>query len=189
MSKQEITYERVKEILTCYGGSPKAWPDEERPGALSLLETSAELQKLQAEALQLDHAMELGNEEAIFMKESPESSLLAERIISQLPKPGVSVGSTTQKYSAVNFFLSRFISLPWWSGVVVTGAVTALLTIGLFSQPPNVIDNRQSTAVATNEFEDWAWEEVLDQNSQEPVNNTNVETLAMLVPESIPLEQ
>ena len=49
-----MTIERLRQILDAFGADPARWPKAERDGALALLATSPEAQRLRDEARRLD---------------------------------------------------------------------------------------------------------------------------------------
>ncbi|MCG8504173.1 MAG: hypothetical protein MI755_06170 [Sphingomonadales bacterium] len=53
----QVTTNRVKELIAAYGGDPARWPDEERTAAEAVLEASPEAQLLLKEAQRIDAAL------------------------------------------------------------------------------------------------------------------------------------
>ena len=67
-----ITPERVERILECYGSNPDCWPEDEKTAALSLIQHSAQLLKIQQEAEAFDELLVAGEEVA----QTPAKGLL-----------------------------------------------------------------------------------------------------------------
>lgn len=75
--------ERLRQIITAYGGHPDRWPDDERDAALALLHDRPELLDLQRSEQTLDEALDQ------WPAVEPSSSL----IDAVLPQPMQSSGS------------------------------------------------------------------------------------------------
>jgi hypothetical protein len=183
-----VTPQRVEQLLDCYGGSPQAWPEEERAAALALLESSTELQRLRKEALILDRAMNLT--EAAAPTAEPTADL-AQKILGQLPaqdsahqpnhvgrhKPGQ---DQRRPYSRITLFNRIWV----WPGVAVCGAAAVALAIALWSPQP-VIEPKYRLTTAANDFDDWVWEEVLDQTPEYPISPWDSGLVTLLDPELV----
>ncbi len=184
-----VTPQRVKQLLDCYGGSPQAWPEEERAAALALLESSTELQRLQKEALILDQAMNLT--EAAAPTAEPTADL-AQKILGQLPaqdsahqpnhvgrhKPG---RDQRRPYSRITLFNRIWV----WPGVAVCGAAAVALAIALWSPQP-VIEPKYRLTTAANDFDDWVWEEVLDEPQLDRADRWDNDLTLLLEPGLVP---
>jgi hypothetical protein len=186
-----VTNERVKELLDCYGGSPQAWPEEERAAAWALLKNSTELQRLREEALLLDQALDLPRS-ARGGTTTEATADLAKKILSQLPGTGLArqpnrtdrpISRPDQRRS-----LSRatLFNRSWiWAGVAVCGVAAVALMIALLSPQP-VIERQIRVTTAANDFEDWVWEEVLDQTPEDLISRSDSDLVTYLEPELVP---
>jgi len=72
--------ERFATLVDAYGGHPARWDARERDAALALLAQSAEAQRLQQAALEVDAQLDLVSDPQI-------APFLAQRIVNNLPSP------------------------------------------------------------------------------------------------------
>lgn len=186
-----VTHQRVKELLDCYGGSPQAWPEQERAAAWALLKSSTELQRLREEALSLDQALDLPRR-ARGATTTEATADLAKKILGQLPGPGLArqPNQTDRHISRPDqpraFSRVTLLNRSWvWAGVAVCGVAAVALTITLLSPQP-VIERQIRVTIAANDFEDWVWEEVLDQTPEDPIGRSDSDLVTYLEPELVP---
>jgi hypothetical protein len=186
-----VTHQRVKELLDCYGGSSQAWPEQERAAAWALLESSTELQRLREEALLLDQALNLPRRAGMATTTAATADL-ARKILGQLPEAGL-----TRQPNQTDRHISRpdqhralswatLLNWSWvWAGVAVGAAAAVALVITLLPPQP-VIDRQVRVTTAANDFEDWVWEEVLDQTPEDPISRSDSDLVTLLEPELVP---
>ena len=154
-----VTPQRVKELLDCYGGSPEAWPEEERSAALASLDGSSELQARREEARLLDQAM---NFPASMTAAAPEQTAdLAARILDHLPAQDAPRQQTPRRDRPVVSRLALFDRIWGWPAVALGAAAAAALVITLLSPQPVTAPHRP-LGTAANDFDDWVWAQVLD---------------------------
>lgn len=79
-TSSEVDVERFAELVDAYGAEPSAWPEQERPSALRLLEHSEQAVRLLEEAAQLDGLL------ADVLDVEPSMGL-RDRILEQAPLP------------------------------------------------------------------------------------------------------
>ncbi len=65
------------------------------------------------------------------------------------------------------------------------GVAAAALVITLLSPQP-IVERQVRVTTAANDFEDWVWEEVLDQTPEDPISGSDSDLLAILEPELVP---
>lgn len=155
----QINTARVLTLLEAYGGSPDAWPSEERSAALQLISQSAELRQAQHEALQLDRV--LGETSTAKAHDEIATAALANRIMAQLPDQDrsgrVKVAHAAEKTSLLEH-LQQWLRPP----AIATAAMAGLVMfVALqFYLPPQ---SATPDIAAISAFEDWAWEETTGQ--------------------------
>ncbi len=185
-----VTHQRVKELLDCYGGWPQAWPEQERAAAWALLKSSTELQRLREEALVLDKALNLPSSARVATT-TEATAALARKILGELPEPGLARQpnqtdahiSRSDRHRALSW---TWLSRSWpWVGVAMCGVAAAALVITLLSPQP-IVERQVRVTTAANDFEDWVWEEVLDQTPEDPISGSDSDLLAILQPELVP---
>lgn len=159
-----ITVDRVKTLIASYGGRIEAWPEEERLAASALVESSAELKFLYLEAKTLDRALK--------SRPTPNHNRahddLCVRIMENLPQQDPLPIPTRS-------------SKQWW-GVGLTGAIAASITIMVLFNPIHT-GFRGATQDTLDTFDQWAWEEVLDETPRDAMTGDGIELLAYLEPE------
>ncbi len=163
-----ITRERMEEILSCYGGAPRAWPEEEREAALALLAASRELERHRQEAVRLDRAIGVLDEGARASAAAERVPALARRILSRLPAqepagavdgapPGPAPGR--RRLPALR---PRAGWRGWtWPGLALAGAVAATLAIAVLPRQTEV-DGRGPLTASPVEADGWPWQDLLD---------------------------
>ena len=75
-----LSLDRFAELVDAYGAKPERWPEAERPGALALLNDSAQARALREQAAALDTLLD----QAVVPATSPA---LADRILAMAPSP------------------------------------------------------------------------------------------------------
>ncbi len=185
-----VTHQRVKELLNCYGGSSQAWPQQERAAAWALLENSTELQRLREEALLLDQALNLPQSARMATTTEPTADL-ARKILGRLSEPGLARQPNQtdrhirQSHQHRAFSRVTLLNRSWvWAGVAVCGAAAVALVITLLLPQP-VIERQVRLTTAANDFEDWVWEEVLDQTPEDPISQSDSDLVTLLEPELV----
>ena len=160
-----ISEQRARAIIDSYGAAADAWPVEERQAMLALLESSASLQAYCAEAARLDKA--LGIPPAV---QDTDRSVLAGKILQNLPPQQ----EDPPQVSSV------------WPGLAAAASLAAIIftvvSLRPVSTPPVAPVNVATVNPATAAFEQWAWEEVLDQTPETSLNGSN-DPLSLLLPE------
>jgi hypothetical protein len=165
LTNMKISEQRARTIIDSYGASADAWPEDERRAVLALLEESASLRACREEAARLDQA--LGIPPAVG---SSDTSALAGRILENLPpqQPG------------------RAASHGYWTGLAAAASLAAVVFSIVYLMPATSPPQERINVADVNEvppvFEQWAWEEVLDQTPTASLNNGN-DPLSLLLPE------
>jgi hypothetical protein len=77
--RNEMTLERLREIVEAYGASPARWPQAERLAAEGLASSSREAQALVADAARFDALLDMAPAEA-------PSAALTERLMAARPR-------------------------------------------------------------------------------------------------------
>lgn len=146
-TKQLISLQRAKDIIECYGGNAKDWPDNEREALSALVQQSEELQASCRDAKMLDDMLLEGK-----CNEAPVTSdavlQLQDRIMSELPE-------TDRRFNKIRI-----------KGAIAASIVAVLFSFSLFFQSPT----QQHNAEVSQAFNSWAWDEV----DGEPDADSNV---------------
>jgi len=159
-----LSEQRAREIIDSYGASADAWPGEERQAVLALLEESGNLQAYREEAARLDKALGIQADDQV-----TDRSTLADRILQNLPP------QTEDRPK---------VSRVWPSLAAAASLAAIIFTVVSFrpgtgpTQPPI---NVAAVNPAVAAFEQWAWEEVLNQTPEADLNGSD--PLSMLLPE------
>lgn len=178
-----VTPQRVKELFDCYGGSPEAWPEEERSAALALLDGSSELQTRREEACLLDQAMNLP---ASMTAAAPEQTAdLAARILDPLPAQDAPRQQTPRRDRLVVGRPALFDRIWGWSAVALGAAAAAALVIALLSPQPVTAPHRP-LVTAANDFDEWVWAQVLDEPQLDRVDRWDNDLTLLLEPGLVP---
>ena len=142
----KVDLERFAAIVDAYGADERAWPEQEREGALALLQVSAEAVQLREEAASLD-AM-LGA-----LPDIEPSSRLRASILEQAPQPAVSWAERgRQLWEALWPF-----GPSWQPAAALTAAAVIGLTFGLVL--PETESSEDATVIAEVAFDtgdDWS---------------------------------
>lgn len=142
-----MTLERVKRLIDCYGGSPNAWPEEEREAAQALFERHSTLQSYAEPEAQLDAALKQAE---LFV--SPEDvELTQQRILQNLPAQHDGQKSTQATVTVLR---------DKWRSVSLVTALAASLVVALFLWHPTRQANH-SSELAQIQFEKWAWNDTV----------------------------
>ena len=131
-----ITHERARQILNCYGGDPRRWPENERTAMERLLSSHSELQKLQEQCLQLDNRLT----ELFSIQEEKTFEPLALKILARLPdRPDDDAQPIARARGKLQTLLQPLLDrpIPVWS--MAGAALVILLAIGMlhFDQQPD----------------------------------------------------
>ncbi len=132
---EPISFERFVSIVDAYGAAPEAWPDQERAGAIALLETSDEAVRLCDEAADLDRMLD----EAPSVEPSAE---LRQRVLEGVPQPAV---PWTRRLADVVDALWPFG--PVWQPATAL-AVAAILGVSVGLVAPGSGSETEATVVA-----------------------------------------
>lgn len=90
-----ISVDRVKTILSCYGGQPKAWPEQEREAVTRILKDSSVLQQLQLDQLSIDQWI-ISSE---CLTQSISTEACTAHIIGNLPKQSQVINYTSSLWT------------------------------------------------------------------------------------------
>jgi len=165
LTNMNISEQRARAIIDSYGASADAWPGDERRAVLALLEESASLRAYREEAACLDQALDISPAVA-----TTDTSALAERILENLPPQ--QPGSASSR--------------GYWTGLAAAASLAAVVFSIVYLMPATTPPQERFNVAAVNEvpaaFEQWAWEEVLDQTPAASLNNGN-DPLSLLLPE------
>lgn len=178
-----VTPQRVKELLDCYGGSPEAWPEEERTAALALLDSSSELQTRREEARLLDQAMNIPP--SMTATASEHTADLAARILDRLPAQDVPGQQTPQRDGPVVGRSALFDRVWGWPAVALGAAAAAALMIALLAPQP-LTEPHRPIVTAANDFDDWVWAQVLDEPQLDPADRWDNDLTLLLEPGLVP---
>lgn len=145
-TQQQISIERVAELIEAYGSNTQCWPEQERVAAIARLESSNQLQQLRQEAEQLDIMLLTGR-----VDEPLDEELLA-RIVDNLPgQPAVrrvTAGKSAWWYN-------------WPAAMAASIAAVAVLFVALNTTqsvtPP--------VQLALQDMDYFFWQDVTDQVS------------------------
>ncbi|PKQ07552.1 MAG: hypothetical protein CVT72_02765 [Alphaproteobacteria bacterium HGW-Alphaproteobacteria-11] len=120
----EITIERLKEIVDAWGASPSRWPEAERRAAEALLAASSEARGLVAEAQSLDALLDAAPVEA------PSAALMA-RLMAARPRPVASAPSV--KSAEPRGRWRALVDAVWPDGspAVAAGTLAASIMLGV----------------------------------------------------------
>lgn len=153
-----MTPERVKTLIESYGANPEAWPQEEREAAYALYTQSPELQERARGEQTLDD---------ILREYDPmpydKGMHLAERILTATP----------DKTNGFTVFARQGAMLALAASV----AAVAFISFSLLRHTPE--------APVSVAFNDWAWEEVLDETPGTVRDNALDDPLVLLLPETL----
>jgi len=122
--RNEMTLERLREIVEAYGASPARWPQGERPAAEALASSSPEAQSLVAEAARFDALLDMAPAEA-------PSAALTERLMAARPRAVAPlVPARPQKEKG---FLRGLLETVWpyGSAAFPAGTLAAALVMGI----------------------------------------------------------
>ena len=178
-----VTPQRVKELLDCYGGSPDAWPEEERTAALALLDSSSELQTWLEQARLLDQAMNLPTGMTGCAPE--QTADLSARILDQLPAQDTPRQQTPRRGRLVVSRPALFHRIWGWPAVTLGAAAAAALVIALLSPQP-FTEPQRPIVTATNGFDDWVWALVLDEPQLDRADRWDNDLTLLLEPGLVP---
>ncbi|MDZ4380509.1 MAG: hypothetical protein U0942_04130 [Parvibaculum sp.] len=122
--RNEMTLERLREIVEAYGASPARWPQAERLAAEGLTSSSREAQALVADAARFDALLDMAPAEA-------PSAALTERLMAARPRAVAPlVPARPQKEKG---FLRGLLEAVWpyGSAAFPAGTLAAALVMGV----------------------------------------------------------
>lgn len=122
--RNEMTLERLREIVEAYGASPARWPQAERSMAEALASSSEEARTLVAEAARFDALLDMAPAEA-------PSAALTERLMAARPR-AVTPLAPVQHEAGKGFLRGLFDAIwPYGSAVFPAGTLAAALVMGV----------------------------------------------------------
>ncbi|PKQ02073.1 MAG: hypothetical protein CVT73_20165 [Alphaproteobacteria bacterium HGW-Alphaproteobacteria-12] len=122
--QNEMTLERLREIVEAYGASPARWPHAERSAAEALASSSPEAQALLAEAVRFDALLDMAPAEA-------PSAALTERLIAARPRAATPL-VPMRRETAKGFLRGLFEAVwPYGSAAFPAGTLAAALVMGV----------------------------------------------------------
>ena len=156
----EISIERVADLIEAYGSNTQCWPEQERAAAIARLESSSHLQQLFHDAEQLDAALLAGH-----VEEPVDEALLA-RIVDNLPAQPVADKVVAKK---------RWMH-DW--PVAVAAAITGVAIMLVVMNGPD--QEMQYEQIALQEMDYWLWQDVTDQVSFDSSEELPTDFMSML---------
>lgn len=160
--------QRARAILDAYGSNPNQWPQAEVQPTLDCIANSPALQQYQAQVAQLD--MRIESEQQATLQEFGDQSPLHQRILATLPAQLPAHHASFATSSAWRRIIDWLVT-PRFAIAIASTAVLAIAL--LMPQAPQ----QQSTELASNEFDAWAWYDITGQELPEP---TTAATLTMM---------
>ena len=173
-----VTQTRIKELLECYGSSASSWPAEERQAALNLLKGSPELTRLREQTQSLDQAFMEHRVREISHTDQQAVQSLQQRILHQLPDQELPESHEDRPAPHPHRF-------GLWTRSIAASIFIASLTFGVINQlynPENSSRAQPATDMASNEFDQWAWEDITGESteSESEADPTNLYALVAL---------
>lgn len=150
-----MNHDRIKTLIDCYGADTENWPRDEMEAAIQLLDASPELIAYQDNARALDNL--LVNHE---VADEIDTSVLANRILDNLPEQ--------PKQTKTPYIM------------FATAAAVTLVFVTTWLLQPTTSDIPFSEPTEIAQFEQWAWEEALNQtplavlDNDEPVDELSI---------------
>lgn len=160
--------QRARAILDAYGSNPNQWPPAEVQPTLDCLANSPTLQQYQAQIAPLD--MIIQSEQQLTLQEFGNQSPLQQRILATLPPQSPAHDANFANSSAWRRILDWLV-MPRFAIAIASAAVLAIAL--LVTQAPQ----QQTMALASNEFDAWAWYDI---TGQELPEQTTATTLTMM---------
>jgi hypothetical protein len=134
---KQVDLERFAVLVESYGASPDGWPEDEREGALWLLEQSAEAVRMHQDAQALD----------LWLDAAPDvepSAALRARVLDAAPMPET---SWSERWSRVIATIWPFG--PTWQPATALAAAAVLgLTFGLAAPEQTEVSSEGEMVVA-----------------------------------------
>jgi hypothetical protein len=132
-----VSLERFAVLVESYGASPESWPEDEREGALRLLDQSTEAVRMHQEAQALD----------LWLDAAPDvepSAALQARVLDAAPKPEA---TWSERWSRVIATVWPFG--PTWQPATALAAAAVLgLTFGLAAPEQTEVSSEGEMVVA-----------------------------------------
>lgn len=148
--RNEMTIERLGEIVEAYGASPARWPEAERSAAEALLAVSSEARMAVEEATRLDALLDMAPLE-------PPSAALAERLMAARPRAVAPLARPRSEAprKTERGFLGGLVEAVWPYGspAIPAGALAAALVMGVAlgsTSNISVLETNTSVAAATD---------------------------------------
>jgi hypothetical protein len=148
--QNEMTIERLREIVEAYGASPARWPEAERPAAEAMLAASAQARALVEDAARFDALLDMAPVEA-------PSAALTERLMAARPRAAAPLVQPAPDLRArtKRGFLGGLVEAVWPYGspAFPAGALAAALVMGVAlgsTSGISVLDTDNSVAAITD---------------------------------------
>jgi hypothetical protein len=177
-----VTNARLRQLLDCYGSESSSWPEDERQAALSLLKGSPELKQYRDDVRELDRLLtQLKSQENQTVDQKAVHSL-QQRIIQELPAQASNPGNESVQDTNRSSF---------WMGSIAASLFIVGLSAGVIHQLTNSGQNNANSQTGnyqtSNEFDQWAWEDVTGETLVIDTDNDPT-TLLALVELELPVE-
>ena len=179
-----VNYDRVIELLACYGANTDCWPEEERAAAVALIKHSADLQQRQLEAQQLDAAMDVHNIQQSINKR-PDREVVG-RIVDRLPE---------QAQQNIRPISHRKINLPvkqtkaWQRYGMVAALVAVFMTALFVIEQPWPLQPQVATNTKQNDIDQWMWQEIYGTTPPQEESEEPLTFMALVDLESLPSDE
>lgn len=123
---KEITLQRLREMLEAYGASAARWPESERLAAEALIAASAEARALMADAVRLDHLLDLAP------VDEPSSALVS-RLMAARPRASEDIAQARVAKVERRSLWRSFVDAiwPYGSPAFPAGALVASVMLGV----------------------------------------------------------
>lgn len=151
--------QRTLAVLNAYGSNPAHWPPDERTRTLDCIARSPQLQHYQAEIARLDVCIANAQETSLDQIGMP--ARLQERILAQLPAQTSQHAASSSSDSGWRKYLAWLIA-PRLAIAYASLILLAIVLLLPHSSPPG------KPALASNEFEAWAWYDITGQELPTP---------------------
>lgn len=171
-----VSPERVKKLFECYGADPILWPMDEKVSALSLIQHSGELRKLQQEFAEFDELLKK-YDVASSLPETPDAKLL-KNIVGSLPDQEK---RPNKKYiNHVSSSSNSFFDLNRTMGAVAASIAIVAITLSIVNLGTDKVRPAEVTVVAKAELDRWMWEQVVGGSTDESEEPLSMMTLLEL---------
>jgi hypothetical protein len=179
-----VNFDRVIELLECYGTNADCWPEDERAAAIALIKNSTELQQRQLDAEQLDDVMDVYNvRQSIHTRAKIET---VNRIVGQLPE------QDRQNIKPINHRPATYATQQTkaWQKYGMAAALAAIFITALvvIEQPsptqPQLVSNTSEYVV-----DQWMWQEIYGTMPPQGESEEPLTFMALVDLESLPSDE